>query len=160
MMNTLRNTVMALAVVTFLAQPAAANEARDLVAAFYGMAGAEEADALGPLFADDFVDHDRLAQVPAELSDKGVMVGLFDQVAAGFPDARHALDTMAPIGEDLVVVYWRFAGTHTGPFFGAAASGDRLDVNGVEVFRARAGVLVERWHVDGMTALFEPRRAR
>lgn len=110
---------------------------------------------VGAMITDDYVDNDRNPMAPAELSDKQVIMGLFSELRAGFPDMVHALNIIEPIGEDRAVVYWTFTGTHSGPFFGVPASGNAVSINGVDILRIEDGVITEQWHVEELMALFQ-----
>ena len=48
--------------------------------------------------------------------------------------------------DDLVVSNWTVRGTHTGtPFYGVAASGEAVEINGTAILRIRDGKIVEHW---------------
>jgi predicted ester cyclase len=127
-----------------------------LIRKFYETADAsvQPASDLGPFFADGFNDHNRPATAPANLTDKQVILNLFQELKTGFPDARHALDIVSDIDENLAMVYWTFSGTQSGPFFGAPASNKRVRINGVDIFRAQDGKFIEQWHVEELMSLF------
>jgi predicted ester cyclase len=132
------------------------NQAASLIQQFYRTADdpSQDAIALGDFIADDFKDHNRPAQVPATVSDKQALIGLFTEIKRGFPNAKHALQILAPIDADRAVVYWTFTGTHQGNFFGRAASGKTASINGVDIFRVRGAHFVEQWHVEDLLQLF------
>ena len=46
---------------------------------------------------------------------------------------------------DRVVVHSTFTGTHTGPFLGIAASGARVTMPSIEIWRIADGKIVEHW---------------
>lgn len=105
-------------------------------------------------YADAFTDNNRSPLAPEEASDKEVMANLFSQLAQGFPDGKHALDIVAPIDEDRVMVYWTYTGTQKGEFFGVPASGNAVSINGVDIFRVKDGKFVEQWHIEQLMSLF------
>jgi glyoxylase-like metal-dependent hydrolase (beta-lactamase superfamily II)/predicted ester cyclase len=75
-----------------------------------------------------------------------------ESVLAAVPDARfEILDTTA--GGDRCALRWRLTGTFSGaPFQGIAATGARLDLQGVDVMTARdGGILSNDAYMDGMT---------
>lgn len=73
-----------------------------------------------------------------------------DQVA--FPDGvATVLDQIAE--GDEVMTRWRFEGTHTGPLYGAPASGRRVSVTGFHVHRIVDGRIVEIWALGDFYAL-------
>lgn len=145
----------------FLMAPGAAlaNEAVDMIRTFYTAVDAGDAAIYAPMIAEDFVDHDRPAAAPAQATDARVILNLFAELAAGFPGAVHTLDLVEPISPDAdgnprAMVRWTFEGEHTGPFFGAPASGNPVSINGIDVFTARDGQFIEQWHVEELIDLF------
>jgi predicted ester cyclase len=44
-----------------------------------------------------------------------------------------------------VVDRWTFSGTHSGEFMGAPATGKRVTVSGIDIFRVADGRLAELW---------------
>lgn len=147
-----------LAATVAFASPASAlaNEAADLVRQFYTAVDAEKADptVYGAMLPDGFKDNDRPTIAPEGVPDRDVILGLFAELEQAFPNATHTLDILEPIGTDRAVVYWTFKGTHEGPFFGVPASGRDVSINGVDIFRAKDGKLVEQWHVEELQSLF------
>jgi steroid delta-isomerase-like uncharacterized protein len=65
-------------------------------------------------------------------------------VRGGFSDIRITRDDSIAEG-DRVVDRWTFSGTHTGEFMGAAATGKRVTVSGIDIFRIADGKLAELW---------------
>ncbi|KQI73725.1 hypothetical protein AN191_02350 [Loktanella sp. 5RATIMAR09] len=137
--------------------PVIANEATDLITAFYETADTTTAPAedLSRFFADTFVDNNRPVVAPEGVPDRGVALNLFSELKTGFPNANHSLDMLHPIGDDMAMVYWTFEGTNSGPFFGAPASGNKVSINGVDIFRVADGQFVEQWHVEELMSLFQ-----
>lgn len=133
-----------------------ANEAADLVRQFYTAVDAERPDpaVYGAMLAEGFVDNDRPQTAPPGVPDRAVILGLFAELEQAFPDAIHRLDIVEPIGTDRAVVYWTFEGRHKGPFFGVPASGRDVSINGVDIFRAADGKIVEQWHIEELQSLF------
>lgn len=134
---------------------AIANEATDLIRLFYKTADNAKtpSNTLSEFFAEDFLDHNRSAMAPAEVSDRNVALNLFAELTTGFPDAIHELEILEGIGADRAMVYWTFSGTHSGSFFGAPPSGKQVSINGVDVFRVNGGKFVEQWHVEELMSL-------
>ena len=155
----LKSKVAATAVVASLASgtPALANEAVGLIASFYEKVDASTSptEDLSAFFSDDFVDHNRPAAAPEGAPDRGVALNLFTELKIAFPDGSHTLDMLHAVSPDTAMVYWTFEGTHLGPFFGGTASGNRVSINGIDIFKVRDGQFVEQWHVEELASLFE-----
>jgi predicted ester cyclase len=49
--------------------------------------------------------------------------------------------------EDKVAVMWRNRGTQLADWMGVPATGKSFDIEGVDVYRFREGLLAEHWHV-------------
>jgi predicted ester cyclase len=146
-----------------LSPPVLANEAVDLVRALYQAVDAQDRGTYAKMIADDFVDHDRPASAPENLTDAEVIIGHFDALGAAFPDATHKLDLLEPIrpdetGNPRAMVRWTFEGTHTGEFYGIPASGRAVSINGIDIFTTRSGAFIEQWHVEELIDLFAQTR--
>jgi len=72
---------------------------------------------------------------------KGV-TQLYDAYATAFPDFRITIDDTIAEG-DRVVIRHNFVGTHKGPLGGIAASGNRVAVHGLMMFRLEDGKVAE-----------------
>lgn len=139
-----------------------ASEATDLIGRFYADVDntAKSVGDLDAYYAETFQDHDRNPTAPAELSDKQVILGLFTELRAGFPDGKHVLDIVEDAGEGRAMVYWTFSGTHTGPFYGMPASGNAVSINGVDIFKVSDGQFAEQRHVEELLGMFEQMKPR
>ena len=93
------------------------NDASETVRRFYAAVDKKPHNraALSSFFAPEYKDHNRPV-APSNVPDSEVMLALFDQLNRGFPDARHEIVLLEPIGDGRAVVYWKFSGTHAGPF--------------------------------------------
>jgi predicted ester cyclase len=64
---------------------------------------------------------------------------------ASFPDMMVTTEDLIAEG-DKVVERWTLTQTHTGePFMGASASGKRVQVTGISIYRIADGKIVEHW---------------
>lgn len=112
-----------------------------------------DVSAVAAFLAADYVDHNRPQSDPA-LTDRDVLLGLSSMLAVGFPDGRHEIAQIEAAGQDQVVVYWRFSGTHEGPFFGIAPTGRPVDFVGTDLLTIRNGQIVEHRHVEELHKVF------
>ena len=70
-----------------------------------------------------------------------------------FPDLSCTIEEQVAEGEK-VVTRWTVRGTHQGEFFGVPATGERIEMRGIQVDRLEGGKLVEeRAEFDLMGAL-------
>ena len=108
--------------------------------------------ALDEIVAADLITHSQLPNVPAG-REGGKMVHQGARVA--FPDGKTTTDDLIAEG-DKVVERFTFAGTQKGDFMGIPASGKRVTVTGMSVFRIANGKIVEHWgENDGLGLLMQ-----
>jgi len=98
-------------------------------------------DHAGQYLSADFTSHAVVTTLPP-----GQQVGpdFLAQFRIGFPDLRSHEDALLGDG-DLVVLRWTITGTHTGPFFGVAATGRQIQVSGMDMLRVADGKFIEHW---------------
>jgi steroid delta-isomerase-like uncharacterized protein len=78
---------------------------------------------------------------------------------AAAKDERHAMPDMTirvnqMLAErDLVAVYWTALGTNTQPGMGIPATGKKISVNGMTIFRFKAGKICEEWSIWDMLSI-------
>ena len=111
--------------------------------------------------AEDFHDRNRPAGFGDHSSDRDVLVTLLTALADAFPDGRHTIERLVPVGTDEALLYWRFTGTHTGTaFLGAAAAGAEVNFVGTDLFTSADGVFTAQHHVEDLLTLTAQLRAR
>lgn len=94
--------------------------------------------------ASDFVAH--AADHDASLAED--MAAAREERKA-LPDMRVRVNE-AVAERDLVAVFWTASGTNTGEGMGFPATGKRITVNGMTLFRFKAGRIGEEWSVFDM----------
>jgi steroid delta-isomerase-like uncharacterized protein len=83
------------------------------------------------LFAADFIDHD--SSMPEARGPAGVK-RLAAMAQASFPDLHFTIEDMVAEGEKIVYRY-TLSGTHQNDFMGIPASGKRVQVTGIPIYR-------------------------
>ena len=68
----------------------------------------------------------------------------WELMRAGCPDMEVITEHSVQNGE-WVANRYTIRGTHTGDFFGAAPTGKRFEINGIDMVRVVDGLLVEHW---------------
>jgi steroid delta-isomerase-like uncharacterized protein len=76
--------------------------------------------------------------------DRTGMAQFLRETRAAFPDWRVETDDLIVEG-DLAAVRWHGRVTHTGPFRGVPATGRRIDVSGINVYRVSNGRIAAEW---------------
>ncbi|MBU2501156.1 ester cyclase [bacterium] len=99
----------------------------------------------------DFIDHDPGGRTP---DNAGFKQGIRDLYAA-FPDFGAAVAEVVVDAETgSAAVRWEAAGTHAGPYLGAAPTGRTIRFKGIEILRIVDGRITERWgEWDGIDLL-------
>ncbi len=92
--------------------------------------------------APDFVRHD--PGLPFEVRGPQGVAQLHDALLPAFPDMQLPLLDFVAEG-DKVLVRLRVQATHTGAFGDMAATGRRIDIDVLDLFKIENGVLVEHW---------------
>jgi predicted ester cyclase len=112
-----------------------AQKAKDPVAAFQkGYRTVAE-----QFFAPDFVAH-----LPEGNGDRESVIQYNFALIAAFPDCSFSIDKMVAEG-DTVVVIGRMLGTHKGSYQGMLATGKKVDVGYMAMYRIAGGKFVEAW---------------
>ncbi|MEZ0065029.1 steroid delta-isomerase-like uncharacterized protein [Streptacidiphilus sp. MAP12-20] len=97
--------------------------------------------AVDDFLAEDFVNHDPPFGGSADREGMRRAGALF---RAACPDWHSEPDLLVGEG-DLVVEHFTGTGTHRGDLLGVAPTGRALTLPGINIFRLRDGLIVERW---------------
>lgn len=111
---------------------------RDYFAAF--LKG--DTDWMARHIAPGFVRHD--PGLPFEVKGPAGVKQLHDALMPAFPDMQLPLLDFVAEG-DKVLVRLKVQATHSGAFGDLAATGRRVDIDVLDLFQIRDGVLVEHW---------------
>lgn len=104
------------------------------------------------LIAPDFVVHGAGGQAVSS-GPEGVKQ-LVAAWRAGFPDGRMVVDDLFSEG-DKVAIRMTWTGTHTGSFYGYAATGRPVTVTSIGIDRVVDGKVVEGWGELDMLGLYQ-----
>lgn len=98
-------------------------------------------DALGDFFLPDVIDHEPFPLQPSGIEGVGYK---FTIMRLAFPNGTHEVgDIIAE--SDKVVVLGTFEGNQMGEYLGRKASGERVKVQEISVFRIENGKVAEMW---------------
>ena len=98
----------------------------------------------GDSHASDFVAH--AEDHEASLAED---IAAANEERKALPDMRVKVNEVVAEG-DLVSVFWTASGTNTGEGMGFPATGKRITVNGMTLFRFKSGKISEEWSVFDM----------
>jgi steroid delta-isomerase-like uncharacterized protein len=104
-------------------------------------AGRMNLAAIDRYFADNFVGHD----LPPGLNGREGYKKFVGMFAASFSDTAQIEAHDVINNGDKIVVRWSSAGRHTGEFMGIAATGQRVTVKGIDIFRLADGKITDLW---------------
>lgn len=92
-------------------------------------------------FAENAVDHD---PAPGQGPGRDGFRTFWRTLTSAFPDA-HIEPRHEVVDDEHVVVAYTLTGTHEGEFLGIAPTGNRIEVNGIQIARFENGQIAERW---------------
>lgn len=101
-------------------------------------------DDLDGLLTEDYVE--RNPAFPSDRRGPGVIRAFVEPFRAAFPDLRIVEDDVITAG-DHVVYRHRAVGTHENEFMGIPPTGERIDVEGIAIYRFEDGRAAEKWLV-------------
>jgi steroid delta-isomerase-like uncharacterized protein len=90
-------------------------------------------------FTSDFIGH-----YPDRDMDVEQTKGLIQAYFTAFPDLHITINDLIA-EDDKVVKVWTAKSTNKGDFMGIPATGNRIEVSGIEVFRIADGKIAENW---------------
>ena len=97
--------------------------------------------AVDVMFAEHAVDHD---PEPGQGAGREGFRQFFHTLITAFPDAHLEPATLVA-DEQHVCLAYTLTGTHQGEFQGVPATGNTIEVRGVQIGRFENGQIVERW---------------
>jgi len=134
-----------------LAQSASEQERNKAVARsfFAEVLDQGQLDKYAESHAKDFVAHsgDRAATLEEDMA-------YAREERKAMPDMTFRVNQMVAEG-DLVAVYWTAAGTNTQAGMGFPATGKKLKINGMTLFRFKAGKISEEWNFWDMLSVMK-----
>ncbi len=81
-------------------------------------------------------------------------IGAAREERTAMPDMQFVVNHMVGEG-DLVVVHWTVWGTNTQPGMGLPATGKKIRVSGMTLFRFKAGKISEEWNAWNMLSVLK-----
>src|SRR5258708_2017698 len=99
-------------------------------------------DALSEVLAPDFVSHNLVKGTPNSLAG---LKSLNADTLAAYPDFQVSIEDLLA-DADKVIMRFVMTGTHTGaPFMDIPATGNKMQVTGISIFRLVDDKIVEHW---------------
>jgi len=118
----------------------------------YERISAGDISGFGDLVADDFVEHD---EVPGLPPTRDGVLDYFRLLLTAFPDMRMDVEDLLADG-DKTVARVRATATHDGEFMGVPPTGNRVDMQLIDIMRFDDdGLVREHWGVADMLSLMQ-----
>jgi steroid delta-isomerase-like uncharacterized protein len=117
----------------------------------YELLSTGDVDRFAELLADDFVEHE---ETPGLAPTKEGVKTFFRMYLAAFHDLRMDAEDVL-VSDDKAVARVRATGTHEGEFMGIPATGKRIDVQLIDIFRLGGGLVHEHWGVIDALAMMQ-----
>ena len=92
----------------------------------------------------DFVCHDPNSET-GEIRGAETIKGEIEYFRNAVPDLTYTVEDQVAEGDEVVTRYTA-SGTHQGEFFGAAGTGNRIEMSGIQIDRFdESGKMIEEW---------------
>ena len=127
------------------------SEEKDVVRRLFDAFDAVDSEAMDQLLSADFVAH---GLAPSFSEDVAGWKQLAAHWAAGFSNEELTLDDLIAEG-DKVAVRWTSQADHSGEVFGIPATGRRVTLRGIDIYRLAGGKAVEYWGEMNLASLTE-----
>ena len=115
------------------------NESQALAETFLRMLNTHDPDLVDEFIAVDYINHNSFVDGGRE-ANRAFWTRFFEAL----PDLEATMDDLVVNG-DRVVGRFTYRGTHRGEFFGVPASGRRLEMRSIDIWRVSDGELAEHW---------------
>lgn len=122
-------------------------ENNEIVERFEAAFGANDVAVIDELCDPDLVDHNPAPDQKAGLPGFKDTIAMYKSI---FPDSEVTVQHVVGEG-DLVATHWTVTGTHQAEFFGVPATGRKVSVEGMNVYRVNGGRITDVWtQFDGL----------
>lgn len=108
-------------------------------------------NALDQFYAENFVDHNAFPGIPSGIEG---MRQTYNIIFSAFTNIHVTIDDMVA-EEDKIVVRVTANGIHTGEFMGTPATGKRISMMEIRIYRIAGGKIVEHWGLMDTASLMQ-----
>ena len=138
----------------FRAQAALEEENKALVMRYFEAWGSVNFEAIKEIFSPDYVWHRTDGRDLSLEQTMQVITKQNEQAKVAFPDMTFINDDTIVKGDKAVLRY-TFRGTHEGEVEGIPATGNVVEVKGIEIVRIENGKIAESWEVVNILRYME-----
>lgn len=122
---------------------------QQLAETYLEMLNRHEPDLVEQFVAEDYINHNPFVADGRE-ANRQFWAGFF----AALPDMAATMEDLVVSG-DRVVGRFVYRGTHTGELMGIPASGNRVEMRSIDIWRVRDGMFVEHWDELNLLEVFQ-----
>lgn len=97
---------------------------------------------------DDYAQHNDIAE-----TGRQGFLDLFTKTFEALPDFKYTVHMILADG-DTVAVYSTMTATHRGEWLGQPPTGNQIQIDVVDIFRLKEGMIAEHWDVADTLTLF------
>ena len=109
-------------------------------------------DLIDELMHEDFVEHEEVP--PGIPPGRGTPKAMTAMMHSAFPDFRADVDELLQDGNK-VIARARFSGTHQGEFMGIPATGNRFDINVIDIMEFQGDKAIAHWGLMDTAKMME-----
>jgi predicted SnoaL-like aldol condensation-catalyzing enzyme len=124
-------------------------DGRTLAARYLTMLNDHDPDAVAGFEAVDYIDHNAFVADGREANR-----AFWSSFFTAFPDVEATMNDLVVAG-DRVVGRFTYRGTHAGPLYGVAPTGNAIEMRSIDIWRTENGVFVEHWDELNYLELFQ-----
>ena len=117
---------------------------------FYVVYNDKKVSLLDQILTDGYVGHVNSHDIVGAEAAKGFIGGFLEGIPDAFYDVKETFEQ-----GDRVICRWSCVGTQTGNFYGMPTTGQKIDVNGITIFRIEGNKIAELWNVWDQFTLVE-----
>jgi steroid delta-isomerase-like uncharacterized protein len=104
------------------------------------------------LITTNYIRHD-LASTFGERRGQGDTVDFFQSVINGIPDMRMNIQDIFAT-ENRVALRYTLTGTHQGEYRGIPATGKKLEINAIHLYRFEGDKIAEQWALPDVAGMY------
>lgn len=120
-----------------------------LVETYLEMLNRHDADLVDLFVAEDYINHNVVVADGRE-ANRAFWAAFF----TGLPDVVVTMEDIVVAG-DRVVGRFVYRGTHTGELMGIPATGARVEMRSIDIWRVDGGLLAEHWDELNLMEVFQ-----
>jgi steroid delta-isomerase-like uncharacterized protein len=123
--------------------------ARQLADTYLSLLNTHAPDLVDTFIAEDYINHNAVVEDGREANRR-----FWSAFFTALPDLTATMEDLVIAG-DRVVGRFVYRGTHTGELLGIPASGNRVEMRSIDIWRVEDGMFVEHWDELNLLEVFQ-----